>query len=198
MEILLATTNKGKVIELVKMLDYEGVRVLSLSDFPEFPEIDENGSDFSENALIKARAAFEYTGLITLADDSGLEVDALNGAPGIFSARYAGEPKDDERNILKLLADLNDIPPEGRTARFCCCLAIVAPGGKESMFEGTVEGMIIQSKKGSGGFGYDPIFYLPEYEKTMAELTIEEKNTISHRARAYQKAVSILRKMLLD
>jgi len=195
MEILLATTNNGKVLELAEMLKTNEINILSLSDFPGLPEIEENGRTFAENALIKARTASAWTKMITLADDSGLEVDALNGAPGIFSARYAGEPKNDACNIEKLLAELNHVPENARTARFRCCLAIVTPDGQESLIEGKVEGTILKTKKGKGGFGYDPVFYLPELGRTMAELTIEEKNTISHRAQAFLKAVPMLTQM---
>lgn len=196
MKIVLATANKGKVKELAGMLEDGRITVLSLDDFPGFPDIEETGGTFAENALLKARAACVRTKLIALADDSGLEVDALNGAPGIYSARYAGEPKDDGRNIVKLLAELKDIPDEARTARFRCCLAIAVPGGEEMIVEGSVEGRILRAPKGSGGFGYDPVFYLPAYGRTMAELTLEEKNRISHRAQALQTAVPLLKQML--
>ncbi|NLM20478.1 MAG: XTP/dITP diphosphatase [Peptococcaceae bacterium] len=210
MKILLATKNKGKVEEFAELIAKSGIKspdlqsnnaktslsILSLNDFPELPEIEENGQTFAENALIKARAAFAQTKLMTLADDSGLEVDALDGAPGIYSARYAGEPKDDERNIQKLLADLQDVPEEARTASFRCSLAIIMPDGQEHLIEGTVEGRILKEKKGQGGFGYDPVFYLPELGKTMAELQMEEKNANSHRARAFRQAIPFLEKVL--
>ena len=192
MKILLATANKGKVIELEKMLSGMGIGVLSLRDFPNFPEVEENGNNFAENAFIKARAAAEMANIITIADDSGLEVDALRGAPGVFSARYAGEPKSDERNIDRLLMELEDVPEQKRTARFRCCLAIVSPGGVERLTEGSVEGKILKGRRGKGGFGYDPVFYLPELGKTMAELSLVEKNALSHRALAFRQAISIL------
>lgn len=193
MQILLATTNQGKVKELEEMLNEESIRILSLKDFPELQDIEENGTTFAENALTKARAAVSLTGLLSLADDSGLEVDALGGRPGVFSARYAGEPKDDERNIQKLLSDLQDVPDELRTGRFRCALALIGPNGREELTEGSVEGVILRSKKGSGGFGYDPVFYLPGLAKTMAELRLEEKNRLSHRAQALRKAVPIIK-----
>ncbi|KUO63844.1 MAG: non-canonical purine NTP pyrophosphatase [Gracilibacter sp. BRH_c7a] len=196
MEILLATANKGKVIELEEMLTGMDIRVLSLSDFPGFPEIEETGATFAQNAFLKARKAAEITGLVSLADDSGLEVDALNGKPGVFSARYAGEPKSDERNIDKLLEQLNIVPELERSARFRCSLAVVAPDGQEFLAEGTVEGRILKSRKGSGGFGYDPVFFLPDMDKTMAELSLEEKNRISHRAIAFRKAVPIIQTLV--
>lgn len=195
MQVLLATANLGKVRELEEMLTGKGVTVLSLSDFPNYEEVEETGRTFSENALLKARAAAAQFNMVTLADDSGLEVDALEGAPGVFSARYAGEPKNDEKNIEKLLADLEDIPEEKRTARFRCCLAIVGDG-QNFLTEGSVEGKILFSKRGTGGFGYDPVFYIPILRKTMAEISLEEKNTLSHRAQAFKKAVPILLRIL--
>ena len=196
MEILLATANKGKVSELEELLAGKGVRVLSLADYPEFPEIEETGTTFIENALIKARKAVEITGLISLADDSGLEVDALSSEPGVYSARYAGEPKSDERNIDKLLEKLSGVPESQRSARFRCCLAVAVPGGQEFLTEGSVEGRILSARKGSGGFGYDPVFYLPDLDKTMAELSMEEKNQLSHRAMAFRKALPIIESFL--
>ena len=198
MQILLATNNKGKVKELAELLKDEPVQILSLADKPEIKDIEENGKTFAENALVKARTACKLAKMITLADDSGLEVDALDGAPGVYSARYAGEPKNDQRNNEKLLADLQNTAEPHRTARFRCCLAIVTPEGEEALTEGTVEGKILFEPRGSGGFGYDPLFYLPAYGKTMAELEIEEKNKISHRAQAFRKAVPILKKLISD
>lgn len=195
MQILLASANKGKIRELEGMLG-EDIEVLSLSNFPDFQDIEETGRTFAENAFIKARAAGSLAGIVTLADDSGLEVDVLNGAPGIFSARFAGEPKNDDLNNEKLLSELEGISEDERTARFRCCLAIVSPEGQEILTEGTVEGRILLSPRGTGGFGYDPIFYLPELKKTMAELSLEEKNTLSHRAQAFRKAIPILKRLL--
>jgi XTP/dITP diphosphohydrolase len=195
-QVLLATGNKGKVKELEELLNEEDIQILSLRDFPQIPDIEETGETFAENALIKARAAAAASNMVTLADDSGLEVDALEGRPGVLSARYAGEPKDDERNTHKLLAELQGVPDEKRAARFRCCLAIVKPGGKEILTDGTVEGRILHSKQGTGGFGYDPVFYLPEMGRTMAELSLEEKNRISHRAQAFRKSVPILKALL--
>jgi len=195
MEILLATANQGKVKELESLLTGLGIRVRSLRDFPDIGEIEENGATFAENAKIKARAGAAETKLVTLADDSGLEVDGINGEPGVYSARYAGEPKDDERNTQKLLKKLEGLPEQKRTARFRCCLAVVSPDGQEHLTEGAVEGLILPSKRGMGGFGYDPVFYLPEKGRTMAELSLEEKNTWSHRAQAFHKAVPILKEI---
>ncbi|WP_088228958.1 XTP/dITP diphosphatase [Desulfosporosinus sp. FKB] len=192
MKILLATQNQGKVRELQDLLADEEIEVVSLRDLPDWEEVEENGETFAENAALKARAAVQRTGLIALADDSGLEVDALNGAPGVFSARFAGEPKDDERNNDKLLDLLARIPDDKRTARFRCALVIAAPKGKEYLTEGTVEGKILRQRRGTDGFGYDPLFLVPELGRTLAELTLAEKNDLSHRARAFRKAIPIL------
>lgn len=174
------------------------VEVLSLADFSGSPEIEEDGATFAENALIKARAVAEHTGLVTVADDSGLEVDALSGAPGVLSARFAGEPKDDRRNNDKLLALLEGVDAENRGARFRCVIAIVTPGGKEYLSEGRCEGRIGFVPRGIHGFGYDPLFYLPEHGQTMAEIAPALKNRISHRARAFQEAVSVLESILFQ
>ncbi|MGC7869934.1 XTP/dITP diphosphatase [Desulfosporosinus sp. SYSU MS00001] len=192
MKILLATQNQGKVSELQDLLADVEIEVVSLRDLPDWEEVEENGETFAENAALKARAAVQRTGLIALADDSGLEVDALNGAPGVFSARFAGEPKDDERNNDKLLELLATIPEDKRTARFRCALVIAAPEGKEYLTEGTVEGKILRQRRGTDGFGYDPLFLVPELGRTLAEVTLAEKNDLSHRARAFRKAIPIL------
>lgn len=192
MQILLATTNKGKIRELEDLLKNTDIAIMSLSDLPDYIEVAETGKTFAENAFIKARAVCALSQIVTLADDSGLEVDALDGAPGVYSARYAGEPKSDQRNIDKLLKDLEGIPEEKRTARFRCCLAVVCPDGREYVTEGSVEGRILFAEKGNDGFGYDPVFYLPDMGKTMAELSLDQKNELSHRAKAFAKAVPIL------
>ena len=195
MKILLATQNQGKVRELQELLVDEGIEVLSLLDIPDWEDVEENGVTFADNASLKAREAVRRTGLIALADDSGLEVDALNGAPGVYSARYAGEPKDDERNNDKLLHLLETTPEEKRTARFRCALVMVTPFGEEYLTEGAVEGRILTGCRGADGFGYDPVFYLPEFARTMAELTLTEKNTLSHRAQAFRKVIPMLRNL---
>lgn len=192
MKIILATQNQGKVRELRELLVDGEIEVLSLLDIPDWEDVEENGVTFAENAALKAREAVRRTGLIALADDSGLEVDALDGAPGVYSARYAGEPKDDERNTDKLLHLLETIPKDKRTARFRCSLVMATPFGKEYLTEGAVEGRILTQRRGSDGFGYDPVFYLPEFARTMAELTLTEKNTLSHRAQAFRKVIPIL------
>ncbi|KLU59501.1 dITP/XTP pyrophosphatase [Peptococcaceae bacterium CEB3] len=195
MKFLLATLNQGKVKELQDLLADEEVEVLSLQDIEGWQEVEETGKTFAENAVIKARAAAEKTGFVSLADDSGLEVDALAGAPGVHSARFAGEPKDDEANIDKLLKLLDDVPDEARTARFRCSLAVVTPSGEEYATEGMVEGRILRQRRGKGGFGYDSVFHVPDFGRTMAELSVAQKNKLSHRAQAFHKALPILREL---
>ena len=192
MKIILATQNQGKIKELQELLADETIDILSLQDIEDWEDVEENGVTFADNAALKARAAVKKTGLIALADDSGLEVDALNNAPGVYSARFAGEPKDDERNNDKLLQELESIPDGSRTARFRCALVVVTPEGEEFLTEGSVEGQILRQRRGQKGFGYDPLFYVPEYARTMAELTLTEKNKLSHRAQAFRKVIPIL------
>jgi len=192
MKIVLATGNQGKVRELKDILSDLDVEILSLQDFPEIGEIIEDGATFEENAVKKAKAVCEATGLTAVADDSGLEVDYLDGAPGIYSARFAGESKNDLDNNLKLLSMLEDVPDEKRTARFRCVIAISTPCGELYTAEGACDGVIGREMKGNKGFGYDPLFYLPEYGQTFAELPPEIKNKISHRGRALAKAKAVL------
>lgn len=195
MEILLATQNKGKVLELQELLADQDIVVHSLLDFPDWEEVEETGQTFAENAALKAWAAMKKTGLLTLADDSGLEVEALDGAPGVFSARYAGEPKDDQKNIDKVLTLLEDVPDEKRSACFRCALVLVTPDEKEYLVEGTIEGRILRQRQGQGGFGYDPIFFVLDLRRTMAELSSTQKNKLSHRAQAFRKALPILQEL---
>ncbi|MEM7008596.1 MAG: XTP/dITP diphosphatase [Thermodesulfobacteriota bacterium] len=190
-EVVLATTNKGKVREFSKLLQGVFETVLSLSDIGNPPEVIEDGQTFKDNALKKAREIAAYSGKLTLADDSGLEVDALEGRPGVYSARYSGEGANDKSNIEKVLIELGDNPV--RDARFVCVLALVDPKGDELTVEGFCEGQILDHIRGEGGFGYDPIFYLPNLNKTMAEIDSELKNQISHRAKALFKLREILR-----
>ncbi len=199
-EIVLATKNKGKLMEFIAMLNDHGIDipVISLLDIPNAPEVVESGKTFKENAYIKAKTICSYTNLVTLADDSGLEVDYLNGAPGIYSARFAGEPKSDERNNEKLLNLLKDVPKEKRGARFRCALCIMTPWGDYYETDGTCEGIINTEACGEQGFGYDPLFYLPEYKLTMAQLSPEIKNSISHRSKAFKEAIKIFSKLLLE
>jgi XTP/dITP diphosphohydrolase len=189
--IVIATANKNKFEEISQILKGITPNILSLQDFPQIEAIEENGSSFQENSLIKARNVFGETGLLTLADDSGLEVDALNGAPGIYSARYAGEPPDYQVNNRKLLQDLHEIPDHQRAAQFRCVVAIVGPK-IEQVVEGIVTGRIIRELRGDKGFGYDPLFVPDGFEQTFAELGEEIKNQMSHRARAFLKARKIL------
>jgi XTP/dITP diphosphohydrolase len=181
-EVVLATRNRGKIKEFTALLGRVFEKIMSLRDLDLVPNIIEDGNTFRENALKKARSISELTQKPTLADDSGLEVEALCGRPGVFSSRYAGEDAGDKENIKKLLQELNGV--SDRRARFVCILALVFPGGREIIVEGTCDGIIIDEPRGEGGFGYDPVFFVPEMKKTMAELTPEEKNLISHRARA--------------
>ncbi len=184
-EVVLGTTNKGKVKEFSRLLEGVFENVISLSDLDSPPEVIEDGLTFRDNALKKAREIAEYSGKLSLADDSGLEVDALDGRPGVISARYSGEGATDKTNIDKVLAELGDNP--NRKARFVCVLALVDPSGEELVVEGFCEGEILNGLRGEGGFGYDPIFYLPNMQKTMAEIEPELKNNISHRANALKE-----------
>ncbi|MGQ9513426.1 XTP/dITP diphosphatase [Thermodesulfitimonas sp.] len=190
--IVVATTNQGKLREIEEILAPLGLSVISLAAYPGFPEIEEDGATFEENAVKKARLTAAFTGETALADDSGLEVDYLGGAPGVRSARFAGEPKNDAANNAKLLRLLAGVPWEKRTARFRCVIAVATPEGQVATAEGTCEGFILAEPRGTGGFGYDPLFYFPEYGKTFAELSPEEKNRVSHRARALAKVEELL------
>lgn len=189
MKLVIATGNKGKISEIRELLNDIPIDILSLTHFPGMPEIIEDGATFLDNALIKARFTAKFTGHPSLADDSGLEVDALSGKPGVLSARYA--PTTEERNY-KLLKELESVPDHLRTARFVCALALARPDGFEWSTTGTCEGSITYSVSGDGGFGYDPVFYYQPLGKTFAELSREEKNSVSHRGkalRAFKKAV---------
>ena len=192
-ELVLASGNKGKLAEFQRLLEGLDVQIHSMKEYPEIGEIVEDGSTFAENALIKARAVCKATGKPAMADDSGLAVDALNGAPGIYSARFAGEQRSDADNNAKVLQLLEGVEDSKRTARFFCVIAIVLPDGREYTAEGTCEGTILHALQGEGGFGYDPLFYVESLDKTFAELTMEEKNRISHRGHANRKAVEIIR-----
>ena len=190
LRIVLATHNAGKVRELADPLTAFGVEVVGLSDFPEIGEIEETGTTFEENALIKARAVAAITGLVSVADDSGLEVDALSGAPGVYSARYSddwqslpGEGRD-ARNIRKLLHEMAQVPENQRGCRFVSCMAAVRPQAGEMTVRGTWEGRVLQTPQGDNGFGYDPVFWDASIGKAAAELTRDEKNTRSHRGNA--------------
>lgn len=189
-KIVLATGNKGKLREFSELLEGVFGSIVPLNDLESPPEVIEDGDTFRENALKKARALASFAGIPALADDSGLEVEALQGRPGVYSARYAGEGATDRENIDKLLAELGSAG--NRKARFVCFLALVTPEGKEITAEGSCEGVILTEPRGQGGFGYDPVFFLPEYNKTMAEIPAQLKNEISHRARACESLVRLL------
>jgi XTP/dITP diphosphohydrolase len=189
---VVATGNRHKVEEIRAMLADLPVTVRPLADFPGAPEVVEDGATYRENALKKARSAAKFTGKPALADDTGLEVDALGGQPGLYAARFAGEGCTFQDNVRKLLLLLKGVPSPRREARFVCVIALVDPTGREQVVEGELRGRITESQAGSGGFGYDPVFYVPAVGKTLAELTAEEKNRISHRRRALDKARAII------
>ena len=191
-KLLLATNNKGKILEYQALLKGIPYRMVMLSDCAITTEVDESGSTYKENAALKATAFARESGLLTLADDSGLEVDALGGEPGIRSARYAGNGANDSIRNGFVLYKLSGIPEKKRTARFVCVIAIATPEGDVQFCEGERRGLITTSPRGAHGHGYDPIFFLPDLGKTMAELTLEEKNQVSHRARAVLAARALL------
>lgn len=191
-KIILATHNAGKVREFAQIIKRHEIEVLSLSDIGYEDEIEENGATFEENALIKARQIAKQFKTAVVADDSGLEVDALNKEPGVYSARYAGPNRSDEENMDKVLEGLKNVPANERTAQFVCALAFIDETGKETVVRGTCEGQILHEKRGDEGFGYDPIFYLPQLAKTMAQLAKAEKNALSHRANAFKQLELII------
>ncbi|HHY06540.1 MAG TPA: XTP/dITP diphosphatase [Clostridia bacterium] len=191
-KVLMATHNRGKVAELKSLLPGLPIQVFTLADFPALSVMEETGITFLENAVQKAKIAAEFSGYPSLADDSGLVVDVLGGQPGVHSARFAGEPGNDQANNLKLLRLLKGIPFSQRTARFISVIAFVTPQGQVYTAEGRCEGIILDKLQGTGGFGYDPLFYLSELGKTMAELTLAEKNKISHRGKAWREIVPFL------
>jgi XTP/dITP diphosphohydrolase len=194
-KLLLATNNKGKIREYKSLLRGIPYEIVTLAEQGITTEVAEVGGSFEENARLKASTPAKESGLLSLADDSGLEVDALGGEPGSLSHRYAGEGATDADRINYLLSRLKDIPEKERAARFRCVIAIAAPDGRVELCSGECRGVITREPEGNRGFGYDPIFYLPELGKTMAELSLEEKNRISHRARAAEKARAILMNM---
>ena len=193
MTLVLATRNPSKISEIKALLP--GVRVAPAASFAGCPEPEETGRTFEENALIKSRAVSRYTGKIALADDSGLEVDALDGAPGVHSARYAGTDATDQDNLRRLLDALDGISDAERTARFRCVVAVVVPDGRTWTAEGACEGRILQAPRGDAGFGYDPLFVPAGYENTFAELDAGVKNRISHRALALRRIADVLKSL---
>ena len=195
--IVLATHNRDKREELQEALSGFTVKILSLNDFPFIGEIEEVGKTLLENSMIKAKTVHNLTQLPVIADDTGLEVEALNGAPGIYSARYAGEDVTYEDNVNKLLAEMENIPLENRKAQFRTVISFVDKD-RELWTEGTIKGIIVETAKGKNGFGYDPVFFVPELEKTFSELSIGEKNKISHRGLAMKKFRILLREFISD
>jgi XTP/dITP diphosphohydrolase len=194
-EIIIATKNKGKANEFSKMLEPYGYRVKTLLDIPNSIDVEEIGSTFEENAILKAEAISMQYNIITIADDSGLIVDALDGRPGVYSARYAGEDKNDQANMDKVLTEMENIPDTKRTARFYCALAVAIPESKTITVFGTCEGKILRQPEGTNGFGYDPIFWVPAKGQTLAQLPADEKNEISHRGMALKKLSAIINEL---
>ena len=191
-EIIFATGNKDKMREIREIMADCDVHIVSMKEAGIRVDIVEDGTTFEENALIKAKAVMKVTGQLTLADDSGLEIDALNGEPGIYSSRYLGEDTSYVKKNSVILERLKDVPEEKRSARFVCAVAAAFPDGQSKVIRGTMEGSIGYEIKGENGFGYDPIFYLPQYGKYSAELTSDEKNAISHRGEALRRIREVL------
>src|SRR5690606_26304223 len=194
-KVIIATKNKGKAKEFEALFSKFNLEVLTLLDIENAPDVEETGATFEENAALKAEAISQFTRSIVVADDSGLVVDALDGRPGIYSARYAGEEKNDEANINKLLSELKDVQQEERTARFYCALAVAIPEEETLVVAGKCEGLIMNERRGTNGFGYDPVFYVPSLQQTMAELSSEQKNSISHRANALKNLQPLIERI---
>ncbi|MBL7025650.1 MAG: RdgB/HAM1 family non-canonical purine NTP pyrophosphatase [Candidatus Marinimicrobia bacterium] len=191
MKLLLATQNKHKVEELTRLMQAYAVEVVSLLEYPEIGEIVEDGDTLEANALIKARAGFAHCGIPTIADDTGLAVEALNGAPGVYAARYAGENVTYDDNVQKMLDEMAHVPEDQRQAKFQT-VAVFYDGTETVTAMGEVLGLITTERQGTSGFGYDPIFYIPEKQKTYAQMDLEEKNNLSHRKRAFAKLIDQL------
>lgn len=185
--VIVATKNAGKAKDFEKILQPYGVKVRTLLDFPQIEDVEETGKTFEENAILKAETISKKFNEMVIADDSGVMIDALDGRPGVFSARYAGEDKNDEENNNKVLAEMADVPEKDRGARFYCAIAVAQPGKPTITVNGICEGSILFERRGNNGFGYDPIFFVTSLNKSMAELTPDEKNQISHRASAMKK-----------
>jgi XTP/dITP diphosphohydrolase len=199
-KLLLATRNAKKLVELQRILDgalgRHAIELVGLADVPQYREVPETGLTFGENALLKAREGVERTGLPTVADDSGLAVDAMNGMPGVFSARWAGGHGEDKANLELVLAQLADVPDEQRGAAFVCAAALVLPGGKEHLVDGRQTGRLLRSPRGDAGFGYDPIFVGDGESRSNAELTPEEKDSVSHRGKAFRALAQVIARHL--
>lgn len=191
-ELVIATRNAGKLREIRHLLEGAGIVVLGLDVFPDIPDIEEDGATFAANAVKKAETVASLTGRPCLADDSGLTVAALDGEPGVHSARYAGVQGDDAANNSRLLRELAGVPEDCRQAAFCCVMALSVPGVATQLFEGRVAGRILTAPRGNDGFGYDPLFLVDGFDQTMAELSLPEKNRISHRGQALRKVVATL------
>ena len=198
MRIVLATNNKDKIKEISRILSGLPAEVLTLEDFPGFPKVEETGKTLEENAILKAETVFRFTQLSSLADDSGLEVEVLNGAPGVLSSRFAGEHCSYQDNNRKLLSLMKDVPPEKRGAKFVCVVVITKGVDQITTIRGEIKGVITEEEKGENGFGYDPVFFIPQLNRTFAQLTLEEKNRFSHRAQAFTKARELILKGLLN
>ncbi len=198
MNIVLATRNRKKVEEIGRIFKGYKVRFLTLDSFPGCPEVEEDGKTFRQNAVKKAVSIARFTGCPAIADDSGLEVKALGGAPGVFSARYAGEGADDRKNLMKLLRELSGKEGKGREARFVCCIVIALPDGRYKSFTGYTKGEIGKKPKGFNGFGYDPIFYPMGCDRTFAEMTDAEKDRLSHRGKALKKLYIYLKNLFFN
>ncbi len=194
-KLLVATGNPDKASEIAGLVADLGIEVIDLSSYPEFPGVEETGATLEENALLKGLAASAHTGLPALADDTGLFVDALDGAPGVYSSRFAGPDASYDDNCSLLLERMEEVPQPERTARFVCVIALVVPGAEDRLFRGQVDGLITTERRGSSGFGYDPVFYHPPSDRTFAEMTPDEKNALSHRFLAVRKAVDFLHAM---
>jgi XTP/dITP diphosphohydrolase len=190
--VIIATKNRGKAKEFQHMFAPYGYEVQTLLDLPHIEDVEETGVTFEENAVLKAETVADVLGELVIADDSGLAIDALEGRPGVYSARYAGEEKSDEANMDKVLRELEPVEESDRGAQFYCVLAIAGPDMETQTVTGTCEGMILRDKRGTNGFGYDPIFFVPSLQKTMAELTQDEKSQISHRGHALKKLGNII------
>lgn len=198
MTIVLATRNKKKVEEISRIFEGYDICFVAVDSFPGCPEVEEDGKTFRQNAVKKAVHIAEYTGCPAIADDSGLEVKALGRAPGVFSARYAGEDSNDRKNLMKLLGEMRGLKGEDRQARFVCCIALALPDGKCKTFTGYAEGRIAKKPKGFNGFGYDPVFYPSGRRRTFAEMSVAEKDAISHRGKALGRLCIYLKNTVVN